>query len=354
MTSDDLLWGNYWKLYVYASVEYDDGNLKEVIRVEKEESTWRIKNCKFVLEKDVYCVPYSICTQELLDDGSYKKDEGGHNYVFARNGKIHFTEGRFLRLDDLYLEADNPDSLLSKIKVWKFNAQQNTAVFQAINEELKGKKTIKCTFGENENGNDYIRQQISIEDSNKIENLIIQSSRNIRLEVDFQSNAASAENPSIISPLFYMEQNKECDVIFLGEKQCLEKKQREIYWEISKTKIGEHYQTRPFNIDDNSYGYTITVNQDLDRTQKAEEVKAQQGYRKTSYFEIFADAISLPLVNDGYLDVDRHKFSEGEQKVYIGFSPYVPESSGATPAVFNGTISRLVFDPNSSCVSCAG
>ncbi len=119
-----------------------------------------------------------------------------------------------------------------------------------------------------------------------------------------------------------------------------------IIWNIEGDHHLEEYSTREILI---SGKRTILV--DLDTDPEPEELP-------TSRFEFFVDALPaiptkmIPRITGGKLtDVkqnqsrNNYEFSSEKVEFYIGYNP-------VTNDVLNGTIEKIVFDPNSSCAGC--
>ena len=294
---------DFWKLLVYAKPYSDAGQYKEEICIQLETTRWvRNENSHHKWQRNdrkITPLKYWVC--HLDAENEWHKETVHANtpteHLFAQNGKIHFKQGRFLKIEVLsHLSGDS---------------------------ELVG-------FPRGDY-RDYF------------------SGRNIHAEVTFETNPNN-ENLTV-SPLFYLEQGEDKHVLRFGEEYAPDeetpKTQRHIYWQISG---GEKIKTGEFNItDEDSLEYTLTISQDRDRRLYNVGLNPMDDKVETLpvYFEFLADAVPLPMAVEGSAndETKTHAFQAGDRLLYIG---YDPESK----TTFEGTLERLLFDPNSSCEAC--
>lgn len=200
--------------------------------------------------------------------------------------------------------------------------------------------------------------------------------RNIHIEVEFKDNGEEEKQP-----LFYFPQNDDsgnCEnlgVVFLGTSN-----ERRLYWTISN----QYLVSDEFKLESGDNSHQISVSQDINwfSKQLAEDEKP--------YFEMMVDSIGLGISSkpSGQKEIQRaakradarrtkqksgtqsnddqdvdHDFGTGPRTFWVGFVPHNPQyNCPGFPTnqlrdewkgrLFEGTIKRLYFDPNSSCSAC--
>jgi hypothetical protein len=153
--------------------------------------------------------------------------------------------------------------------------------------------------------------------------------RNIYIEVELDLLGNTALNP-----IFFAKQNAVQDLALIVNKA---NDMQSIIWSISDN----YYETYLYKVDGN---YWLNINQDRNRSPNSNE---------PTYFEFLADNIPLKVNSDKQEPEDRrsgdtdhsHYFSYEPIEWYIGHIPN-------TDKYFQGSIRRLVFDPNASCPGC--
>ena len=337
-----LRWKSFWKIVVRPRTRSVEGKLKEVISVERHDSEWQIANGLVRTKKCVTPLPFDICRME---NGKCIQEENGvgDEYVFARGGKIHFNDGRFLKVRGLILDSvQNTESQpvilnigghsiltsLAVLKLFRSNlSDEKVELFKSLHPELKSvsldevresiinpensftemgkflknRERISSLIASDINVNDIV--QISVETSHVLTearenpNPIIGTSfpefpeerltgRNIHLEVEYESFSTMSSVKENVISLFVLEQNNNGEqhhhTISLTEhqKKADNRINRKIKWEIS----GTDFETTNFGIEDFEE-YSVVVNQDMDRYSHHNE------NQKSPYFEILIDGV---------------------------------------------------------------
>lgn len=287
---------DFWKLLVYVK-KNDTGH--EEICVDLEESTWIRQDPNHIWHRCRHTVDTSLCYWVCHLDANNEchketaKANTQTNHLYAKNGKIHFEQGRFLKIEGLIPPADRG----------------------------------KGTFGYKRFGQ-------------RLEHF---TGRHIHAEITFEAKAKWEDDLSY--PLFYLAQSADTDscqhALRFGEAYAREgsvKRQRRVYWQISgqnQVNTGEFSMCAPFE-------YTLTINQDRERYSDNKKQGSSQ-----YYFEFLADAVPLPMEvqGAGADSIKIHKFHPSPRLLYIGYDP-------KCKTTFEGSIRRLMLDPNSSCDGC--
>lgn len=155
---------------------------------------------------------------------------------------------------------------------------------------------------------------------------------NIRLEVEFKAEGAG-NHPLFHHRQFYTSGDSPGAVLAMEKIQAPEN-ERTAVWEVNAP--GATIRSENYCINKNE-PHNLVVSQDQNFIFLAETRDDQR------YFEFLLDAVPIrhPLLDDA-----THLFHTGEETIYVGYSPDVGSDT------LRGSIRRIVFDPNASCVDC--
>lgn len=302
-----------WKVLVYVKSCSEKGQFREKICVELETTTWiRPEKSPYIWHrKDRIIEPltYRVCWLDQENKCIKELDEVNTPVecsLYAQDGVIHFKQNHFLRIEGLIPPANS--------------------IYPDLDPGIERKTSP------------YNHKDVF-------------SARNIHTETIFEVSRKST--PPKFSPLFYLDQETDdhgiCNhAVRFGEIYDLN--YRQIYWQIS----GQHpIETEKFQIDGNCHEYMLTISQDKDRRLKIDdsgmtEEKIQEELEKLPvYFEFYADAVPLPMAKLDSADdlIRKHIFDSTERLLYIGYDPELNTT-------FEGSMRRLMFNPNSSCDNC--